>query len=468
MVYGVWGTQLARISVVDLLDELVLDEIVRPEENNPIVDCNTRFSGLTKEQIDTAKYDLQGVQKKLFELVNSETILIGHSLESDLKALRIVHLKVVDTSVVFPHQNYSGGRRWSRFERRRQCLHETNVPQGYFVSGNFHSSSISLIVSTDYLLKSSVIITKNLFICLILQTLLYICLNVAERADGAFLGGAIGGTAGTAVTCPLEVIKTRLQSSRCKTRLGAGKFILDICRTEGVRSLYKGLIPNLIGVTPSKAVYFLTYSQSKYLWNNSGILVPNSAAVHMTSAGLGGKFLTATIINPVWLVKTRLQLHQGHLGLLPCIKRIYANEGIKGFYKGVTASYVGISETIIQFVVYEYLRARLDEADAAMDEDTKFYKFMVIGGMAKFCACITTYPHEVVRTRLREEGSEARGFWKTLRQVWREGRFSSCYRGVSVQLMRSVPNTAITMGTYELVVSLLHSYLRKPEEESSR
>ncbi|VDM08186.1 unnamed protein product [Wuchereria bancrofti] len=43
-------------------------------------------------------------QKRFFELVNSETILIGHSLESDLKAMRLVHHRVVDTSVVFPHR----------------------------------------------------------------------------------------------------------------------------------------------------------------------------------------------------------------------------------------------------------------------------------------------------------------------------------------------------------------------------
>uniref|UniRef100_A0A915D3J2 Mitochondrial carrier protein n=1 Tax=Ditylenchus dipsaci TaxID=166011 RepID=A0A915D3J2_9BILA len=212
----------------------------------------------------------------------------------------------------------------------------------------------------------------------------------------------------------------------------------------------------------AKAVYFLTYSQSKYLGNNSGILVPNSALVHVISAAFGG-FCTSTIISPVSCVKTRLQLHEGHLGLLPCIKRIYRKEGVKGFYKGLTASYFGITETVIQFVIYEHLRARLDKAAAAANEDTEFYKYMFIGGISKFCACFAAYPHEVVRTRLREEGSDAIGFWKTLRQVWLEGRFRTCYRGVSIQLMRSVPNTAITMGIYELVVSLLHFYLKKPE-----
>ncbi|KAK6103169.1 Exonuclease family protein [Brugia pahangi] len=102
MVYTAWGTNLARISVVDVNDKLVMDVIVRPQYE--VRDCNTRFSGLTIDQIEGAEFDLEQTQKRFFELVNSETILIGHSLESDLKAMRLVHHRVVDTSIVFPHR----------------------------------------------------------------------------------------------------------------------------------------------------------------------------------------------------------------------------------------------------------------------------------------------------------------------------------------------------------------------------
>lgn len=43
-------------------------------------------------------------QQMLFDFVNKETILVGHSLESDLKAMRIVHMNVVDTALVYPHK----------------------------------------------------------------------------------------------------------------------------------------------------------------------------------------------------------------------------------------------------------------------------------------------------------------------------------------------------------------------------
>ncbi|VDN54134.1 unnamed protein product [Dracunculus medinensis] len=79
-----------------------MDILVKPD--SPVIDYNSRFSGLTKDLVDEAKYDLKKARERFLEFVNSETILIGHSLESDLKALRIVHQKIVDTSDVFPHE----------------------------------------------------------------------------------------------------------------------------------------------------------------------------------------------------------------------------------------------------------------------------------------------------------------------------------------------------------------------------
>ncbi|CAI8052425.1 RNA exonuclease 1 homolog [Geodia barretti] len=37
-------------------------------------------------------------------LVGDDTILLGHGLESDLRSLKIIHVRVVDTAIVFPHR----------------------------------------------------------------------------------------------------------------------------------------------------------------------------------------------------------------------------------------------------------------------------------------------------------------------------------------------------------------------------
>ena len=72
-------------------------------------------------------------------------------------------------------------------------------------------------------------------------------------------------------------------------------------------------------------------------------------------------------------------------------------KGIRGFWKGVTASYWGISETVIHFVIYEYLKKQLAIAQNKRKTDEKtildFVGFMACGACSKTCATIVAYPH---------------------------------------------------------------------------
>ena len=66
-------------------------------------DYNTRFSGITAENHATAALTLASVREALDVIINSETIIIGHALDNDLKTLRMIHHRCVDTVVLFPH-----------------------------------------------------------------------------------------------------------------------------------------------------------------------------------------------------------------------------------------------------------------------------------------------------------------------------------------------------------------------------
>lgn len=350
--------------------------------------------------------------------------------------------------------------------------------------------------------------------------------------------GGIAGTAGAVVTCPLEVVKTRLQSSSASFISVPPRIVTDhvgklsssssssaaatghnephhlrsnsaasehhhhsrqrvcastllsrrrpsilaipqcglstsvqsvsiwqclkhIVQTEGGRALFKGLGPNIVGVAPSRAIYFCAYSKAKNALNTVGIIPANSPLVHIMSASCAG-FVSATLTNPIWFVKTRLQLDynaNAKQSVTECVRRIYATQGLTGFYKGITASYVGISETVIHFVIYEALKKKLNEMRDANPGDDKtsrdFLEFMAAGATSKTIASVVAYPHEVARTRLREEGNKYRSFWQTIHTVWKEEGKAGLYRGLGTQLVRQIPNTAIMMATYEAVVYVL-------------
>ncbi|KAI9621430.1 hypothetical protein H4Q26_015732 [Puccinia striiformis f. sp. tritici PST-130] len=95
------GSELTRVTIVGSNEELVYDQLVLPD--TPITDYLTRYSGITEERLKGITTRLIDVQRKLSELIDFNTVLVGHSLDCDLKALKIAHPWVIDTSVIYQH-----------------------------------------------------------------------------------------------------------------------------------------------------------------------------------------------------------------------------------------------------------------------------------------------------------------------------------------------------------------------------
>jgi DNA polymerase III epsilon subunit-like protein len=119
MVETTAGTELARVTLVELqsftrlgqqhdaehLEPMLLwDCLVRPR--HPVVNYLTMYSGMTAALLEgDAVQELEQVQAALLSTVRPNDILIGHSLENDLQALRFIHTNVVDTALLFQPNN---------------------------------------------------------------------------------------------------------------------------------------------------------------------------------------------------------------------------------------------------------------------------------------------------------------------------------------------------------------------------
>lgn len=96
------GMSLTRVSVLNEAGDLVFDEIVRPRA--AVLDDNLRFSGIKRAEIEAPGVrSLSEVRLSLARLIGPSTIMVGHGLENDLRALRILHTAIVDTALLFPH-----------------------------------------------------------------------------------------------------------------------------------------------------------------------------------------------------------------------------------------------------------------------------------------------------------------------------------------------------------------------------
>ncbi|XP_075218082.1 putative exonuclease GOR [Lycorma delicatula] len=105
------GMELTRVSVVDDNLNVVYDTLVRPQTR--VTDDCKRISGIRLHDLEKCKTTLHDVQRTLLSMVNEKTILIGHDIGNDLRALKLYHKTVVDTSLVFPHSCNDPGRKYS-------------------------------------------------------------------------------------------------------------------------------------------------------------------------------------------------------------------------------------------------------------------------------------------------------------------------------------------------------------------
>lgn len=84
---------------MDYHSNSLYDCYVRPI--NKVKDYRTSYSGITKQHLDQASKTLGDVQQDLLSLIHPTTILVGHSLENDLRVLKLKHDRIIDTAVLY-------------------------------------------------------------------------------------------------------------------------------------------------------------------------------------------------------------------------------------------------------------------------------------------------------------------------------------------------------------------------------
>ncbi|KAG2309691.1 hypothetical protein Bca52824_029439 [Brassica carinata] len=293
--------------------------------------------------------------------------------------------------------------------------------------------------------------------------------------------GAAAGVVAATFVCPLDVIKTRFQVHglpKLPHPNIKGSVIVasleHIFKQEGMRGLYRGLSPTVMALLSNWAVYFTMYDQLKsFLISNDEDHKLSVGANVMAASGAGAATTIAT--NPLWVVKTRLQTQGMRAGVVPykstlsALKRIGYEEGIRGLYSGLVPALAGISHVAIQFPTYEMVKLYLaKKGDKSMD-DLNARDVAVASSIAKIFASTLTYPHEVVRARLQEQGhhSEKRysGVRDCIKKVFEKDGIRGFYRGCATNLLRTTPAAAITFTSFEMVHRFLVTHL--PSEQSS-
>lgn len=159
-----------------------------------------------------------------------------------------------------------------------------------------------------------------------------------------FVAGAMAGAVGSGIANPVDLIKVRQQACVDWSHASTGKMFIAIYKIEGIKGLFRGVVPTMQRAALLTATQLGTYDHVKHLLRNNLGLLKEGALLHFCSGSIAG-FAVAFTTSPVDTIRTRVMnqpvdsLGRPRLyeGSVDCLIKTIRNEGWFAIYKGFLA-----------------------------------------------------------------------------------------------------------------------------------
>ena len=99
MIETTLGSELVRLSAVDFDNNIIINEYYKPL--GEVINYRTEFSGINKEKLNDITITNDQSYFTLSKYASKDTIIAGHSLENDLRSLKLIHLNCIDTALLY-------------------------------------------------------------------------------------------------------------------------------------------------------------------------------------------------------------------------------------------------------------------------------------------------------------------------------------------------------------------------------
>nr|XP_021187689.2 calcium-binding mitochondrial carrier protein Aralar1 isoform X2 [Helicoverpa armigera] len=276
-----------------------------------------------------------------------------------------------------------------------------------------------------------------------------------------FTLGSIAGAVGASAVYPIDLVKTRMQNQRTGSFIGEVAYrnswdcFKKVIRHEGVFGLYRGLVPQLIGVAPEKAIKLTVndFVRDKFTDKKGNI---SMYAEILAGGCAGGSQVVFT--NPLEIVKIRLQV-AGEIagGTKVRAWSVVKDLGLFGLYKGAKACLLrDVPFSAIYFPAYAHVKAKFADENGYNHPLT----LLAAGAIAGIPAASLVTPADVIKTRLqvvaRSGQTTYNGVIDAARKIYAEEGARAFWKGAVARVFRSSPQFGVTLVTYEILQRLFY------------
>lgn len=288
-----------------------------------------------------------------------------------------------------------------------------------------------------------------------------------QRTLKDLFAGAVGGVAQVLLGQPFDIVKVRLQTTSQYS--GALDAATSIYKNEGALAFYKGTLTPLIGIGACVSVQFGGFHYARRVFEASNIENKGSAQLSYAQYYAAGAFAgiaNTALSSPIEHIRIRLQTqphgaNRLYNGPIDCVRKLSAHQGVlRGVYRGTAVTFLREAQAYgVWFTTFEYLM----NADAARNgikrDDISTLKIAGYGGLAGEMLWISSYPFDVVKSKMQSDGFAGQQQYKSMRdcfaKVYRAEGLRGFWKGIAPTLLRALPVSAGTFATVEVTMRLI-------------
>lgn len=271
-----------------------------------------------------------------------------------------------------------------------------------------------------------------------------------------FLSGASYGLTTVLIGQPFDTVKTRMQGMSSSS---ATKVLFELYGKEGIKGLYRGGLPLLIGGSVMRSAQFGVSAKTKELLEANNF--PrynffNTLDSYVLLAGIAGGLGRAMVEIPTDFLKIRRQVARD------LKKHISFHVIRRNLLDGSLVTFSRNTILFTSFIIYIDLSKQMCSAGLVPSflctSDLTGLTPFAKGAICANLAWITCWPFDVVKTQ-RQSGiyDTNAGSWNLLKENIKAGNM---FRGLLPGLIRSSIANGTSMVVYETVHSYLSNYFK--------
>jgi solute carrier family 25 protein 38 len=287
----------------------------------------------------------------------------------------------------------------------------------------------------------------------------------------SFIAGSTSGAISCVLFQPLDLIKTKLQSSSQKHDLKAkthhvvvnGKLnpkhtfsqrsmyalLNQVIRQDSVFGLWKGLTPSLYRTVPGVGMYFCTLHTMKSVFNNEPTFYEN------LTLGFSARAMVGTALLPMTVVKARYESGKyNYKTVSDGLLTIWRAEGVRGLFSGCTPTILRDAPYSGLYLMF-YSHGKNLVRSASHSEETQTYEHFACGLVAGIMASLVTHPFDVIKTQIQLYPYKYRGTAHCISVVFSEYGFAGFMRGVTPRCLRRTLISALSWTVFEEIMKQL-------------